>query len=352
MDIRDVISGERQGLAASITRGGLSALVPFYAAAVGLRNRGFDRGWKKVHRAAWPVISVGNITTGGTGKTPVVAWLAQHLRQTGRRPVLLSRGYKSLDGSENDEKRLLDELCPGVPHLQDSDRVRAAHSTVERQMGDVFILDDGFQHRRLHRDFDLVLIDAVNPWGHGHLLPRGLLREPMRSLARADVIVITRSELVSDARLAAIRNDVQSQTGAPIVITRFRPSQLVSSEGDRASLELLKDAPFVASCGIGNPTAFAQSLQNIAGPSLRGFRPFPDHHHYTPSDVDAIQQWCVASGGECVVVTRKDLVKLARPSIGSFRLWAVDVELDLMEGHQQLMAAIKQTLESPRVANS
>src|SRR5690606_8255127 len=137
----------------------------FYGAAVQWRNFAFDRGWYRVHRAGVPVISVGNLTTGGTGKTPLVAWLVHQLEQLGASPAILSRGYRSVDSHANDEKLVLDRLCPGVPHIQNPDRVAGARAALADGVCNLLVLDDGFQHRRLHRDLDLVLIDALNPWG-------------------------------------------------------------------------------------------------------------------------------------------------------------------------------------------
>ena len=169
----DVISGRQHGLLAAVTRWGLSMLTPCYRAGVSIRNQLFDLGWKRVHHVDVQVISVGNLTTGGTGKTPMVAWLAEWFRSQGKQPCIVSRGYRSLDEGGNDERRVLEQLCPNVPHEQNRDRVVAARRAIETHKSDVLILDDGFQHRRLSRDVDIVLIDALNPWGYGRLLPRG-----------------------------------------------------------------------------------------------------------------------------------------------------------------------------------
>src|SRR5262249_5942270 len=145
------------------------------------------------HRAPVPVVSVGNLTVGGTGKTPCVEYVARFYRQLDRRAAILSRGYGSA-GGHNDEALLLEENLPDVPHLQGADRVALAAAAVEELESEVLILDDGFQHRRLVRDLDVVLVDASNPWGYGYLLPRGLLREPKSSLRRASVVLLTRCD--------------------------------------------------------------------------------------------------------------------------------------------------------------
>src|SRR5262249_43603746 len=153
---------------------GLWALSLVYGAAIRLRNLCYDRGWRRSYRAPIPVISVGNLTVGGTGKTPCVEYVARYYRERNLRVAILSRGYGSSDGP-NDEARVLEENLPDVPHLQGADRVALAEIAVEELDSELLILDDGFQHRRLARDLDMVLIDATQPWGHDFLLPRGLL---------------------------------------------------------------------------------------------------------------------------------------------------------------------------------
>ncbi|MGE0376761.1 MAG: tetraacyldisaccharide 4'-kinase, partial [Planctomycetaceae bacterium] len=188
----DLISGRRRGVVAAMLRGALTLGIPAYGAAVRARNCLYDMGLRRIHDAGIPVVSVGNLTTGGTGKTPVVAWAAEWFRSHDVRPCLVSRGYRLLEAGGNDEQRVLAQLCPQVPHVQNRDRVAAARIAVRLHDADVVILDDGFQHRRLARDLDIVLIDTTNPWGYGHLLPRGLLRELPSALRRADLVVLTR----------------------------------------------------------------------------------------------------------------------------------------------------------------
>lgn len=314
-----------------------------YAAAIAFRNFSYDRRlpFTPIHCASLLVISVGNITTGGTGKTPTTAWIAKQLQSLGRRPVLISRGYRSLDGVENDEKLLLDELCPGVPHLQNPDRVESANLAAEQQLGDVLILDDGFQHRRLHRNLDIVLIDAVNPWGYGHLLPRGLLRESLRALRRADLVLLTRTELVADGDLKVIRDEITRRTSVPIVSTRFVPSRLVDSHGKTLSLDTLREHSIAAFCGIGNPQAFREAVVRVAGHERFGFREFLDHHHYTPQDIDDLSHWATQHGAQHVITTRKDLVKIRQTTLGQSHLWALDIDLECVEGESELLTALQ-----------
>ncbi len=190
MDVHALISGSRPGVAARVLRAALRVLEFPYQWAVRLRNWRYDHRPMAVHRVAVPVISVGNITAGGTGKTPMVAWLAQWAQQHNLSVALLSRGYRTPpDGHSeslgNDEARELAQRLPEVPHIQNPDRVAGAQLAIDRHHCQLIVLDDGFQHRRLGRDLDIVLIDALRPFGYEHLLPRGLLREPLSGLARA-----------------------------------------------------------------------------------------------------------------------------------------------------------------------
>ena len=199
-----IVSGDRPGVKATLIRSGLWWARWPYAAGVWIRNRFFDWGWKKSHRATVPVISIGNLTLGGTGKTPCVEYVARFFRQHDVQVAILSRGYGG-DGGRNDEAMLLEENLPDVPHLQGPDRVQLAGTAVEELESELLVLDDGFQHRRLRRDLDVVLVDATNPWGYGYLFPRGSLREPVSSLRRASVVMITRADRVSSAALSRIR---------------------------------------------------------------------------------------------------------------------------------------------------
>ncbi|MEX0728608.1 MAG: tetraacyldisaccharide 4'-kinase, partial [Planctomycetaceae bacterium] len=285
-----------------------------YAVAVRLRNAAFDRGWKTIHRADVPVISVGNLTAGGTGKTPCVAFLAEWFRERGIRVAILSRGYRALqsEGSiaDNDEKLLLDRLCPGVPHLQQADRVEIAKQAVREFSSQVLILDDGFQHRRLARDLDIVLIDCLNPWGYGKLLPRGLLREPLSSLRRADLVFLTRADLCPPEQRERIRRTLQKYRGsAECVEVAFRPTHLVGRDAETGSVESLRGAPILAACGIGNPQGFAQTLDRL-GCRIVGFERYADHHHYTRDDCRHLADRAAKLHTTAIVMTEKDLVKI------------------------------------------
>jgi tetraacyldisaccharide 4'-kinase len=254
--------------------------------------------------------------------------------------AILSRGYGSRRG-RNDEALVLEENLPDVPHLQGPDRVALARVAVEELESEILILDDGFQHRRLARDLDIVLIDATVPWGHGYLFPRGLLRESLRSLRRAGVIMLTRCDQVpADSRKRIRARIARLAPKAPVVETTHRPVALVNTNREERSLEILKQQPVTAFCGIGNPDAFRQTLSGM-GVTLAGFRAFPDHHPYTRDDIDALDGWIGQQGPQgAVLTTQKDLVKIRKSRLGDRPLWALRVQLSIDQGQEQLDAPL------------
>lgn len=331
------MSGRCRGLAPSAARAGLRIAAAGYGVAIGHRNRRFDRGIGVFH-ASVPVISVGNLTAGGTGKTPVVALIANYFRRWGVNVALLSRGYHALKRHDrrqdvNDEALVLEHLCPGVPHVQQADRVAGVAAAVARFGSEVLILDDGFQHRRLARDLDIVLIDATNPFGYGHLLPRGLLREPIENLRRADLILLTRADSVSRQNLLTIRETIARVAPCvPIIDVTFPASRLVNSAGESSPLESLEEVPTLAFCGIGNPAGFAGTLKaaNVGPVEVVSF---PDHHHYTQDDLARLARRADAFGVAAAVTTLKDLVKICAKSLpqpSGVPIWAVETGCDVV----------------------
>ncbi len=238
-DYKRLISGELRGLLPAAARACLRPLSWVYRAAVSVRNRAYELGLLPCYQAGVPVISVGNITAGGTGKTPMVEYLCRRLCTAGWRPAIVSRGYGARAGP-NDEALLLAANLPAVPHVQEPDRVAGAREAIERHGCDIIVLDDGFQHRRLRRDLDLVLIDCTNPFGYGYLLPRGLLREPLAGLRRADAIVLTRAECLPPADLDQLRRQLERLAGnKPLLTASHRPRQLWRTDGSTEPLRRL-----------------------------------------------------------------------------------------------------------------
>jgi tetraacyldisaccharide 4'-kinase len=349
---RELISGERRGAAAGLLRCGLSGLAYGYRLGVGARNWAFDHGWKRVHHAAVPVVAVGNITTGGSGKTPFVAFLAGWFRERGVRVAVVSRGYRSLDGAANDEKLILDQLCPDVPHVQNPDRVAAVRVACEEHQAQLVILDDGFQHRRLARDLDIVLIDATNPWGYGRLLPRGLLREPLSALKRADLVVLTRADQCSDEARAAIINRLTAERSDPACVeVAFSPTRLRSSSGKNSAISSLAGKSAAAFCGIGNPESFRRILLEC-GVELRWFQQFADHHHYTAKDLVELGRHAAEANAAVVLTTHKDLVKIPQDALAGRPLWAVEIGTRIVRNEELLSQHLQNVLATLQVPTS
>ncbi|HJP01606.1 MAG TPA: tetraacyldisaccharide 4'-kinase [Planctomycetota bacterium] len=301
------------------------------------RNSAYDRGWLRVARLGVPVVSVGNLTVGGTGKTPAVIWLAREFLRRGRRPGILARGFGRGKERLNDEGRLIARELPDALQEQDPDRLRGGRKLVERG-AQVVILDDGFQHRRLARDLDLVLVDATRPFGlpsreEGEgaaardpvrlCLPRGLLRERPAGLGRADAAIITRADQVSDQTLERLENDLHAAAPAlPLARAAHRPVRLRGAEGERP-LEWLRGRALRLVCGLANPDAFAHTVRGL-GAEVVGLHAFPDHHPFTAADLAGLQR-----EGETLMVTAKDGVKLQGSAASCLVL---DVEFALLEG--------------------
>jgi tetraacyldisaccharide 4'-kinase len=334
-----LIRGETSGPAAVAARAALGVAALLYRLAVYLRNAAFDRGWTRIARAEVPVVSVGNVTLGGTGKTPMVEWVARWFRKRGIRVTLLSRGYGQTEGL-NDEGLVLDQNLPDVPHLQDPDRVNLARIAVEELQAQVLVLDDGFQHRRLARDLDVVLLDALDPFGEGRLFPRGLLREPIGSLRRADIVVLTRADHVDGARRAELRRAAERHAG-PLrwVTSRHAPRDLIDGRGGSSPLDELAGRKVVAFCGVGNPEGFRQTLAELGVEPL-DLKVFPDHHAYDRADVESLIRWATGHGADFALTTQKDLVKLRVDTLGPIPLRALRIELEILEGEELLDRAL------------
>jgi tetraacyldisaccharide 4'-kinase len=338
---RDLASGRWRGPLPALLRGLCSAAEVPYGSIVRHRNALFDRGRREAYRVAAPIISVGNLTVGGTGKTPLVAWIAQWLQLRGTAVTLISRGYGSANGRPNDEALELAARLPGVPHLQNPDRIAAAEQALQQNPRQVLLLDDAFQHRRLARDLDIVLLDALEPFGHERLLPRGLLREPVSSLARAHVVALSRSDAIDEPHRRQIKARVQSVApSASWIELVHQPSGLVSFTGERVPLDEFDGKRIAAFCGIGNPTGFRHTLSR-RGLTLVDLLAMPDHCPYGPGDIARIERWLATlPAAEVVVCTRKDLVKIPRSSLAGRPLFALEISIEIRRGQAELEARL------------
>ena len=335
----EIISGKRTGLLAAVIRFILWCLTPLYRFAVSHRNRKFDSGSSSVESVNAKVISVGNITTGGTGKTPMVIWICNFLQQRETKIAIVSRGYGSKDGSPNDEALELEARLPNVPHVQNPDRVAAARQCVSEHSVEAIVLDDGFQHRKLARDLDVVLVDASNPFGYGFLIPRGLLREPVSSLKRADAVVVTRCNSVNEQQLESTRKRIENETSAPIALAKTRAASLIQTDGAELPIEDAASGTWFAFSAIGNPEAFESSLSELGFAVSDAIR-FRDHHHFSAEDLGKIASAAKQNGADRIICTHKDLVKVGRSEIDDVKVFALRVDVEIVEGREKLEALL------------
>jgi len=350
--IRDILSGRRGGGGAALLRCGLWLASGPYAAAMRVRRWAYRRGVLPSHRAEVPVICVGNLTTGGTGKTPMAVWVVERLKQAGRRPAVLTRGYRAdAAAGGSDEAALLRRLT-GVEVVVDGDRVAGAAKAVASG-ADVLVMDDGYQHRRLRRDVDIVLIDAAEPFGYGHCLPRGLLREPPAALADADAVVITHSNEVSPERLGPLRRHIaELAPRASVHAAAHRPTFLIDDRGAERPLDALAGRTVLAFCGLGAPGHFFAAVRSL-GAEVVAERALADHAAYTRELLADLAAEAEAAGAEAMVTTQKDYVKIAAAGAAGAagRVWQLAVTMELVEGAEQLgrkLAAVCAEAEATR----
>jgi tetraacyldisaccharide 4'-kinase len=334
----------------------LSPLGLFYGAAMRARAALYERRILSTHKIDSPVISVGNLTTGGTGKTPLVEAIAEHLAEKGNRVCILTRGYGRDNSGQRvvvskgteilgdvtqtgDEPLMLAERLKGkAAVICDADRVSAARWAEENLASDVFVLDDGFQNLRIARNLNIVIIDATNPWGNKRVLPSGILREPRKALRRADCVVLTRTEQSTDSTLSA---EIEKISGAPVFRSRMVTSGIHADNSDCAvQLKELARHPIAAFCAVGNPEGFFNHLRESF--ELADTTAFRDHHQYLQADIDWITKHALGNGAEALVTTAKDEVKL-RALRFDMPCYIVDIEIEI-ESEEKFFDLIDQAL--------
>lgn len=357
-DFGQLVSGRSAGLKSQMLRFSLRVISQGYKAVVILRNFLYSRGWLKTYHANAIVISVGNITTGGTGKTPFVVWLCKFLQQKKIRCAILTRGYKATQ-DQDDEPAILTKMCPQAKVIVNPDRVVGANEAVNKFDAKVLIMDDGFQHRRLARDFDIITIDATRPFGYGKLMPAGLLREPVNSLKRADVIVITRSDQVTGEGLVDLEKKLLSINNNMIIVKAIHsPVCTKTADNKEINIKELKNKKIFAFCGIGNPDAFLNTIKDF-GANPAGAKVYDDHYHYANKDIADICKKAMNLKADLILTTQKDWSKI----IGNFRFRQTDggqvsisdfqspipfaylaVELKIISGEDRITSLIKDCL--------
>ncbi|MCD8350187.1 MAG: tetraacyldisaccharide 4'-kinase [Planctomycetaceae bacterium] len=305
--IRTMLEG-KGGPAGSALRAILYVPGKAYGLAMQARRGAYRRGVLQSRAAGVPVISIGNLTAGGSGKTPMTLLLAKTLADLGKTPGILLRGYRQSETGGSDEATLYTTLAPGIIVAVDPDRCAGAARAVAAG-ADVLLMDDGFQHLRLRRDLDIVLVDATAPWGGGNTIPGGLLREPKSTLRHAGMVVVTRSNQIPEADLNQLISDIRGVigTGTPLLQAIHKPSRLYTLAGEHLSLDALRDKPVVVLAGIARPEAFEKTLVELGARIVRTYA-LPDHRDI-PAELLRAALDEAEQAGAVVVTTEKDRAK-------------------------------------------
>ncbi|CAN5879951.1 tetraacyldisaccharide 4'-kinase [soil metagenome] len=329
----------------SISHAVLPSLSALYGAVTQTRLAAYNRGLLRVTKLAAPVISIGNLTTGGTGKTPLVEWVSRTLaRKQRRRVCILTRGYGRpdprsrvvvSDGSTvltnateaGDEPFLLAQNLRGIAAvISDPNRIAAGRWAIDNLGAEVFVLDDGFQHLALARDLNILTIDATNPWGGEKLLPAGSLREPRSGLSRADCVIVTRA--YQSDELVSLEAEIRRLIGSrPVVTSEMIIKGISRMKSERREGLVSLPQPAAAFCAVGNPESFFKLLRR-EGIDLVFTRAFPDHYQYTQADVDSLTQKSRQVGARSIITTAKDAVKL-QPSKFELPCYVMHIEISI-----------------------
>jgi tetraacyldisaccharide 4'-kinase len=293
------------------------------------------------YRAPKPVISIGNITVGGSGKTPLVIWLARHLQDKGLKSIILIRGYMAKNSKISDEVDMLNEQIPYIPVLAGKDRAANIREAEDILPVDLYICDDAFQHWPLYRDLNIVTIDAVNPFGNGFLLPAGILRESVTSLRRADVFILTKTDGSGNVQeLTAKLKKINPK--ALIMESQYKSTGVVDVfDGESMPDNFLNDRRVAGFCAIGDPSSFESSLNNSGARALKFFT-YLDHHVYNKNDIQKMVEFCRSQKIQVLVTTHKDTVKLRKfkDAFAGIRLVYIPIQLEITKGSDEFFEKI------------
>lgn len=347
MDFRELITTRTPNISVRCIRFALWPLSFVYGAGAAIKNLLYDWKLKSSFKSPLTVISVGNLSVGGTGKSPVVSWLASWIRERGARVAILSRGYGQLADGQNDEALELEIQHRDVPHIQHWDRVNSAKLAEEELEMQCLLLDDAFQHRRIARDLDIVLIDSTDQPSCRRLLPAGLLREPLASLSRADVVMLTRADQANPPEREQLKRQIAKRAPQALIIEcEHHPRHTLAFPDERQPLATLRGKNVLAFCGIGNPDSFFQCLESL-GATLIGQRTWPDHHAYDAGDMKSLALWTEEHPtADLLICTVKDWVKLRTRQIGNAKLVALAIELNILSGQTEFEALLAEKLTS------
>ncbi|VBB09275.1 tetraacyldisaccharide 4'-kinase [Lucifera butyrica] len=367
----ELVHGEKKGRLAGMMLAVLRGLSVIYTWGVLVKLSLYRWGLLRQRKLPCRVISLGNITVGGTGKTPTAERLALAIRDMGYRVVILNRGYRAgwqedvglvSDGRRiymsvaeaGDEAYLLAKNLPGVAVVIGKNRSVSGDYAVKQLKADVIIMDDGYQHWQLARDFDIVLIDSINRFGNGYLLPRGTLREPLRNLNRADAFILTKVNQSTNGNREMIRQTLERYNPSALVAeSTHSPQCFIEIERwykgvrpDQIALDDIKGKKVMAFSAIGNPASFEQTIAELKAELADTVR-FPDHHDYTMAEMQFIMQRAVDNGLCALVTTEKDAVKIPAEFIHSDRplpLYVLNMTVEFIDGQPMLTELIKRAL--------
>jgi len=341
-----------------VVTAGLSALSVGYRGALRVRDLAYRWRLLRTGRLPATVVSVGNLTLGGSGKTPTVELVVRTLQELGAHPAVVSRGYgrstrgvrvvadrEAVRGAarvSGDEPLLLAERLPGVPVVVGENRHEAGRVAVEQLAATALVLDDGFQHRTLAKDLEIVVVQGREPWGNARVFPRGTLREPLSALRRAHLVLVTNPP--EPARVEAVTETVRRYNSrAPVLSARYALEEAIETRGGRrVPIAELAGRRLLAFAGLGSPQGFADTLDAI-GIRRVGFVELPDHHWFTARDVEELTRDARASGAQGLVTTEKDWVRIRALAPSTLPLWVLPVRLALEAGRevwQQALAAV------------
>ncbi len=340
---------EAKGILAAFVKALLLLLSVIYGLCVRIILFCYKVGIFKRHSLERPVVSVGNITLGGVGKTPVVLLIAQFLKEKKLKPAILTRGYMGKEfgqpRGQSDEADLLKESLEDVPVFVGKDRFALGQEGLKNHPIDVFLLDDGFQHWRLKRDLDIVLIDAAQPFGNGCLIPRGILREPLSSLRRADIFVLTKTDLGKEnlERIKAALSKINPR--APLVESIHKPVSLIDANDVPRELSLVKGKSVAALCSIGDPQSFENLLRDLGADIKQKFI-FMDHHVYTREEIKVLVAVCLAQKTDILITTQKDAVKLRRfkEEFLTVNMFSLKIQIEITKGQDEFFSRLHRVL--------
>ncbi len=314
-----------------------------YGGYVRVRAAFYARGWLKQKRLRGKVISVGNLTVGGTGKTPMVLWLAEKFLAEGKRVAILSRGYRGSGGTSDEIELMKHRLQGRVAFGVGKDRFVEGRRIEEKQSIDLFLLDDGFQHLPLARDLDILMLDGSRKLKDQWLLPSGALREPISACRRADILVVTRKTERPDVEAGDDHNDCIFYAQ-----TRLLGFRRYGSHADTQNLSEIGHGPFFAFCGIGNPQAFFDDLSRwnvpVAGESI-----FRDHHRYTPADLLRLVKASQRAGAIAFVTTEKDAANLKGIDAPAIPIFVAVIDF-VLTAESEFLATLERKLSVPHGA--